>query len=221
MTISRLFRSCPCVLIRNIQSVAVLFLPGRHLYQLDLPVGPFGEAEAFLPFFFLSDMQTSPYITALFILSLVQADASFIIEKEYETVTFGSWVKLAHKATGYRLHSHDITYGTGSRQQSVTGFPHGDDSNSLFRVTCQIGQVCRSGTSVQCGDVIRLQHQNTKKYLHSHSNIASPLSNNQEVSAHDRSDTNDYWKVVCDGVWKREEPVYLGSFDSFRTCRYI
>jgi dolichyl-phosphate-mannose--protein O-mannosyl transferase len=47
-------------------------------------------------------------------------------------VTYGSVIKLMHEKTKHRLHSHDVPYGSGSGQQSVTGFPEGDDSNSYW-----------------------------------------------------------------------------------------
>ena len=37
-----------------------------------------------------------------------------------------------HERTKYRLHSHDVPYGSGSGQQSVTGFPSVDDANSYW-----------------------------------------------------------------------------------------
>ena len=36
-------------------------------------------------------------------------------------MTFGSIVKLTNTDYDVRLHSHDISYGSGSGQQSVTG----------------------------------------------------------------------------------------------------
>ena len=44
-------------------------------------------------------------------------------------------MKLKHVATGYDLHSHEISYGSGSGQQSVTGFQDTSDANSLWVVT--------------------------------------------------------------------------------------
>jgi dolichyl-phosphate-mannose--protein O-mannosyl transferase len=43
-----------------------------------------------------------------------------------------------HERTKYRLHSHDVPYGSGSGQQSVTGFPNVDDANSYWvcKSTC-------------------------------------------------------------------------------------
>jgi hypothetical protein len=40
-------------------------------------------------------------------------------------VTCGSMIKLRHLATSFRLHSHQVAYGSGSGQQSVTGSPSG------------------------------------------------------------------------------------------------
>ena len=36
-------------------------------------------------------------------------------------VTFGSLIKLVHEGSKAKLHSHEIAYGSGSGQQSVTG----------------------------------------------------------------------------------------------------
>lgn len=41
---------------------------------------------------------------------------------DYTKVTYGSGIKLQHKQSGFRLHSHQIKWGSGSGQQSVTGF---------------------------------------------------------------------------------------------------
>ncbi|KAJ1563799.1 Stromal cell-derived factor 2-like protein 1, partial [Cladochytrium tenue] len=140
-------------------------------------------------------------------------DNDFVIEVEFERVSCGSAVKLAHVASGFRLHSHGVNYGSGSGQQSVTAFPSGDDPNSYFVVHGAIGAPdCARGQAVRCGDGVRLQHMNTKKFLHSHQH-ASPLSSNQEVSAYEHSDEGDNWKLVCEDKkaahWKRESKVRL------------
>nr|BAJ96410.1 predicted protein [Hordeum vulgare subsp. vulgare] len=54
------------------------------------------------------------------------------VSEEGLQVTYGSTVKLMHEKTKVRLHSHDVAYGSGSGQQSVTGFPEIDDSNSYW-----------------------------------------------------------------------------------------
>lgn len=47
-------------------------------------------------------------------------------------VTCGSSIKLAHAASGYRLHSHGVGYSHGSKQQSVTAFPDGDSAGGFW-----------------------------------------------------------------------------------------
>lgn len=54
-------------------------------------------------------------------------------------VTYGSVIKLAHSETNYRLHSHEVNYGGGSKQQSVTGYPRGTDVNSYWIVKEAMG----------------------------------------------------------------------------------
>lgn len=88
-------------------------------------------------------------------------------------MTCGSTIKLTSKANGYKLHSHGVTYGivspkkkkkrkktprlhyacglfisklgSGSGQQSVTGFPNADDSNSFWIVEAASGKLCKRG----------------------------------------------------------------------------
>lgn len=153
------------------------------------------------------------HIALVFLSSLVTAEESFIIEPEFKKVTYGSWIKLAHKDTGYRLHSHDIKYGTGSGQQSVTGFEQGSDPNSYFQVMQALGaKPFVSGAPVACGATIRLKHQYTHMMLHSHYGVVSPISSKQEVSANNSHDLNDNWIIECTGAtWDRESPVYFSK----------
>jgi dolichyl-phosphate-mannose--protein O-mannosyl transferase len=133
-------------------------------------------------------------------------------------VTCGSWVKLVSKTNGYRLHSHKITYGSGSGQQSVTATSNPTDSNSYWVVMDKYGHTCNPGEAINCGQTIRLKHENTNKYLHSHAKIQSPLSGNQEVSAHGM-DAGDDWIVECKtGTWMREGHVFLRHAE---TGRYL
>ncbi|NWY50323.1 SDF2 factor, partial [Chionis minor] len=109
-----------------------------------------------------------------------------------------------------RLHSHDVRYGSGSGQQSVTGVSAADDGNSYWRVRGRTAAVCERGTPVRCGQAIRLTHLGTGRNLHSH-HFASPLSGNQEVSAFGEAGEGDYlddWTVVCSGTyWSRDSEV--------------
>ena len=49
-------------------------------------------------------------------------------------VTCGSVVKLKHASSEYDLHSHEISYGSGSGQQSVTGYQDTSDAASLWAI---------------------------------------------------------------------------------------
>jgi hypothetical protein len=52
---------------------------------------------------------------------------------------------LQHKASAHRLHSHEVKYGSGSGQQSVTGFKGTEDINSFWVVRGPNGAHCRQG----------------------------------------------------------------------------
>ena len=115
-------------------------------------------------------------------------------------LAYGMQLKLQHKRTGCRLHSHDFRYPGGTRQQQVTGF-YGEDDNDWWRILPNTGSRRarqRLGTHVKDGDVIRLQHVATGRNLHSHSlSVPSPVTNQQEVSAFGTGggDANCNWRV--------------------------
>lgn len=118
-----------------------------------------------------------------------------------------------------RLHSHDVKYGTGSGQQSVTATEVQEDINSHWLVKAATGKICLRGEPIQCGSVIRLEHVDTKKNLHSH-NFQSPLSGNQEVSCYGdkgEGDSGDNWTLVCSGKYLCEgiPEVWLNFFLNF------
>ena len=55
-----------------------------------------------------------------------------------------------------RLHSHDVKYGSGSGQQSVTAVPNKDDHNSHWQIVGVNAQnECTRGQPVACGATIR------------------------------------------------------------------
>lgn len=125
-------------------------------------------------------------------------------------VTCGSVLKLLNTHHKVRLHSHDIKYGSGSGQQSVTGVEASDDANSYWRIRGGSEGGCPRGLPVRCGQAVRLTHVLTGKNLHTH-HFPSPLSNNQEVSAFGEDgegDDLDLWTVRCSGQhWEREASV--------------
>ncbi|VVC88675.1 unnamed protein product [Leptidea sinapis] len=136
-----------------------------------------------------------------------------------EYVTCGTILKLMNTELKLRLHSHDIKYGSGSGQQSVTAVEITDDHNSHWAVRSISGETCKRGAPIKCNTNIRLQHVATKKNLHSHY-FTSPLSGNQEVSCYGddngEGDSGDNWTVVCNNdYWRRESPVKFQHFPSW------
>jgi len=142
--------------------------------------------------------------------------AQHLVESdEHVFVTCGSTIKLENLHFKAFLHSHAVTYGSGSGQQSVTGYTAGSaDPNSFWVIRSQFGGSCEQGTILNSGDLIRLQHQSTKLFLHSHLHN-SPLSSQQEVSCYGPSDTGDNWKVVTpEKSWQRGAKIYLQHVDT-------
>jgi len=135
----------------------------------------------------------------------------------YPYVTCGSVLKLFNPNYNTRLHSHDVKYGSGSGQQSVTATEQEEDNNSYWTVRGRVEKMCQRGEPIECGSVIRLQHVQTKRNLHSH-HFSSPLSGNQEVSAFGEDgngDTGDNWTVVCNGdYWERVTDIRLKHVDT-------
>uniref|UniRef100_A0A672HPY6 Stromal cell-derived factor 2-like 1 n=1 Tax=Salarias fasciatus TaxID=181472 RepID=A0A672HPY6_SALFA len=121
-------------------------------------------------------------------------------DTELSYVTCGSLVKLLNTRHNVRLHSHDVKYGSGSGQQSVTGVENADDANSYWQIRGKPNRPCQRGVAIKCGQAVRITHMKTGRNLHTH-HFSSPLSNNQEVSAfgeHGEGDDLDVWTVQCD-----------------------
>ena len=153
-------------------------------------------------------------IVALFIAS----SATIVLSAGIQSVTCGSVLKLINPHYNVRLHSHDVKYGSGSAQQSVTGVTQADDINSYWVLKGAFSKQCPRGVPVKCGFTVRLQHLSTHLFLHSH-HFASPLSSNQEVScfgdAAGGSDSGDNWVVECSSeYWRRDESVRLKHVDT-------
>ncbi len=124
---------------------------------------------------------------------------------ENAVVKYGQVIKMSHVMSGRTLHSHALNYGHagGSGQQQVTCFDGADD-NDLWRVKGAHGSAdnARAGQPVRNGDIIRLEHVLTRRNLHSHAGIKSPVTGQQEVTAfgeNGQGDANDDWKVEIDG----------------------
>ena len=151
-------------------------------------------------------------VLLLFLSDIIVSEAT-----KYPHVTCGSVVKLVNKNFQVRLHSHDVKYGSGSGQQSVTGTSEKDDVNSYWSVKGLVNEPCKRGEPIACGAKVRLEHIITKKNLHSHL-FKSPLSGNQEISAfgdNGEGDSGDNWTVVCsDDFWERDTSIRFKHLDT-------
>jgi hypothetical protein len=132
-----------------------------------------------------------------------------------DVVHYGEEVRLRHLYSYRTLHSHDLPYqhrGT-SGQQQVTCFA-GADANDLFRVKAPHGAApgLRNGDVVSNGDVIRLEHSTTRRNLHSHAGVPSPVSRQQEVTCFGQDgegDDNDNWRLEGPQQWTYGAPMRL------------
>ena len=116
-------------------------------------------------------------------------------------LVYGARIKLQHVKTGRRLHSHGSKYPSGSQQQQVTCFA-GEDANDWWLVKPRHGVPLdenTTGTPVGDGDVVRLEHVQTRCILHSHKIVGHVAKGRQlEVSAFGQEgegDANDDWIV--------------------------
>jgi dolichyl-phosphate-mannose-protein mannosyltransferase len=131
-------------------------------------------------------------------------------------VVFGSRVSIRHHNTqGGYLHSHNLMYPTGSKQQQITLYPHKDENNLwlLENMTQPLdvngepinGSHAWDATNppnfIKDGDTIKLYHMTTNRRLHSH-DVRPPVTEadwQNEVSAYGyegfEGDANDYFRV--------------------------
>ncbi|KAA8540540.1 hypothetical protein F0562_024541 [Nyssa sinensis] len=168
-------------------------------------------------------MAFSFFALAIFLFLTLDSDYTYspvsAASSEGVEITYGSVIKLMHERTKFRLHSHDVPYGSGSGQQSVTGFPNVDDSNSYWIVRPVPDTSAKQGDTIKSRTILRLQHMRTHRWLHSHLH-ASPISGNLEVSCfggEGQSDTGDYWRLEIEGsgkTWKQDQRIRLHHVDT-------
>eukprot|EP01083_Nonionella_stella_P006844 19810_1 len=131
-------------------------------------------------------------------------------------VTCGSLVKLRNVKSQHHLHSHEIKWGSGSGQQSVTAGKDDDDNNDFWEVHAKLGSQCAQATPIKCNGIFRLKHMETSQYLHTHDHRA-PLSRLSEVSGFSPSDRGDDFRVICKSrseFWERGQSVQLQNVQS-------
>lgn len=121
-------------------------------------------------------------------------------------VSFGSTITLKHFNLGSYLHSHNATYQTGTQKQQVTLYGFDPDPNNEWimemKQRLEEGDLQRKIRPIKDGDVIRLLHRETGKFLHV-DDVRPPISEeeyNNEVNCEgskgmDPYDGNYEWKV--------------------------
>jgi len=149
-------------------------------------------------------------LLAILLLLGVVTSTDFNEDDIYQTInnlplTCSSTIRIRNERIGFYLHSSELSYGSGSGQQIITGFDGDSDYNSLWTIKEEEGDdqsnMCRTGTKIKCGSFIRLEHMNTGRNLHSHAAFNSPVTGRQEVSAFGNQgdgDRGDNWQIECD-----------------------
>ncbi|XP_052503356.1 protein O-mannosyl-transferase 2 isoform X2 [Budorcas taxicolor] len=122
-----------------------------------------------------------------------------------EHLAYGSviTVKNLRMAIGY-LHSHRHFYpeGVGARQQQVTTYLH-KDYNNLWIIKKHNSNSDPLDPShpvefVRHGDIIRLEHKETSRNLHSHYHEAPLTRKHYQVTGYGingSGDSNDFWRI--------------------------
>ncbi|XP_074812122.1 protein O-mannosyl-transferase 2 isoform X4 [Natator depressus] len=127
-----------------------------------------------------------------------------------EHLAYGSVITMKNlRMAGGYLHSHWHLYpeGVGARQQQVTAYLH-KDLNNLWVIkkhdsnTADHLDPSHSVEFVRHGDVIRLEHKETSRNLHSHQHEAPMTRKHFQVTGYGingTGDANDFWRIEVVG----------------------
>ncbi|XP_034963985.2 protein O-mannosyl-transferase 2 isoform X1 [Zootoca vivipara] len=126
-----------------------------------------------------------------------------------EYLAYGSVITMKNlRMAGGYLHSHWHLYpeGVGARQQQVTAYLH-KDLNNLWIIKKHNLKADHSDPSfpvefVRHGDVIRLEHKETSRNLHSHPHEAPLTRKHLQVTGYGingTGDCNDFWRIEVVG----------------------
>nr|XP_056707505.1 protein O-mannosyl-transferase 2 [Euleptes europaea] len=126
-----------------------------------------------------------------------------------EYLAYGSVVTMKNlRMAGGYLHSHWHLYpeGVGARQQQVTAYLH-KDLNNLWIIKKYNLNTDHSDPSfpvefVKHGDIIRLEHKETSRNLHSHQHEAPLTRKHLQVTGYGingTGDSNDFWRIEVVG----------------------
>ncbi|KAK5599219.1 Protein O-mannosyl-transferase 2 [Crenichthys baileyi] len=123
-----------------------------------------------------------------------------------EYLAYGSTITVKNlRIAGGYLHSHWHLYpeGVGAKQQQVTAYLHKDHNNMWLVRKPDNDTQSGSPELVRHGDIIRLEHKETTRNLHSHLHQAPLTKKHFQVTGYGLNgtgDTNDLWQVeVCGG----------------------
>uniref|UniRef100_A0A3B5M2U2 Protein O-mannosyl-transferase 2 n=1 Tax=Xiphophorus couchianus TaxID=32473 RepID=A0A3B5M2U2_9TELE len=127
-----------------------------------------------------------------------------------EYLAYGSTITVKNlRIAGGYLHSHWHLYpeGVGAKQQQVTAYLHKDYNNMWLVQKPDNDNLSLRFLSipdlVRHGDIIRLEHKETTRNLHSHLHLAPLTKKHFQVTGYGingTGDTNDLWQVeVCGG----------------------
>ncbi|XP_072720357.1 protein O-mannosyl-transferase 2 isoform X1 [Ciconia boyciana] len=127
-----------------------------------------------------------------------------------EYLAYGSVVTMKNlRMAGGYLHSHWHLYpeGVGARQQQVTAYLH-KDLNNLWIIkkhdsdTADLSDLSSPVEFVRHGDIIRLEHKETSRNLHSHQHEAPLTRKHFQVTGYGingTGDSNDFWRIEVVG----------------------
>ncbi|XP_062898791.1 protein O-mannosyl-transferase 2 isoform X4 [Mobula hypostoma] len=123
-----------------------------------------------------------------------------------EYIAYGSIITMKNVQTaGGYLHSHWHLYpeGVGARQQQVTAYLHKDDNNLwIVRKPDHTTDPDGPAQYVRHGDVVKLEHKETSRNMHSHQHEAPLTKKHFQVTGYGingTGDANDFWRIEVIG----------------------
>lgn len=156
-------------------------------------------------------------------------DSDDIVNSPAE-ISYGSTVTIKHNNLESYLHSHNYFYQTGTKNQQVSLYGFSPDGNNEWIIETKNknreGELQRKFRPVKDGDIIRLYHIHTGKYLKAH-DARPPISEHdysKEVSCNGTredfpGDNNYEWKVRI--VGKKGHAVNDLPYIKLRTSESI
>ncbi|OMJ17660.1 P30 adhesin [Smittium culicis] len=146
-------------------------------------------------------------------------DYPAIYEDADDIVKYGTVVALKHIMTGRFLRSsEEFVSEAGSNQPLAYCESWNIEDDDSWQIMPANRDVPTPGLEVLYGDIIRLKHINTGRFLHSHYHFTCRESGQNEVTifgGEDYSDENDHWRVERFGncsrgeIWDRHEIIVL------------